>query len=210
MGGRPAAQRNGRSVTTRLLRRLSSILLALAVAPNLIAAQVESAGLGAPGGAPAPGLRHEPIFGVGPHTTWRGGWGIEVEVQESGGEMVLPVEVLYGVTDRVTATLVLPFADAPNGLSLGEVGVRAKWRFATRYAPGLMDALALVGGLTLPRSAVTDVPLGGPNAMLGLAAGRESRRWYYFAGIRGLLRFGKDGFDPGEVLLTNLAWGIRP
>jgi len=153
---------------------------------------------------------HEPIFGVGPHTTWRGGWGLEVEIVETGGDRMLPVELMYGVTEELTTTLVLPFGGGPAGASLGEVGLRAKWRFATRFTRGQMDALALVGGLTFPRSSVSTVPVGGPNVTLGLAAGRESRRWYYFAGVRGVMRLEGDGLNRGESVLGNLAWGIRP
>jgi hypothetical protein len=155
-------------------------------------------------------LRHEPIFGVGPHTTWRGGWGLEIEAESVGGETMLPVELLYGVTEELTVTAVLPFATPSAGGSLGDVGVRAKWRFATSFARGRMDALALVGGVTVPRSTAGGSPRGGPVAMLGLATGRESRRWYYFAGVRGMARLPEEGFDPGDRLALNVAWGIRP
>ncbi|MFV2007601.1 MAG: hypothetical protein ACC667_09135, partial [Longimicrobiales bacterium] len=155
-------------------------------------------------------LRHEPIFGVGPHTTWRGGWGVEIEAKRQGSETVLPVEVMYGVTEKLTVTAALPWeASSPNS-GLGEVGLRAKWRFATRFAPGLSDAVSLVGGITIPRSQAGGAFKGGPGIMLGLAAGRESRRWYYFAGARGTLRVRRDGFDPGDRLALNLAWGVRP
>jgi hypothetical protein len=201
-----------RPLVTRRLGSMIVCVLGLVLGgavPRLTVAQQVMSPNGAPGGA-AIGLRHEPIFGVGPHTTWRGGWGVEVQVEQFDGETMLPVEVLYGVTEEITATLVLPFATPPAGVRLGEVGVRAKWRFATRFTRGRMDALALVGGMTLPRTAVDGVPVGGPIAMLGLASGRESRRWYYFGGVRGALRLADDGFDPGDMILANVAWGIRP
>ncbi|MCH7533577.1 MAG: hypothetical protein IIB36_17715 [Gemmatimonadetes bacterium] len=155
-------------------------------------------------------LRHEPIFGVGPHTTWRGGWGVEVEIESVGEETMLPVEVLYGVTEELTVTAVLPFATPAAGGDLGEVGLRAKWRFATRFSPGQMDALAILGGVAFPRSTADGAPKGGAITMLGLAMGRESRRWYYFAGVRGIARLSDEGFDPGDRLAVNIAWGIRP
>lgn len=156
-----------------------------------------------------PVLRHEPIFGVGPHTMYRGGFGIELELESEGGELTVPVELLYGVTEVLSVTGVLPFRNPTENGSLGDIGVRGKWRFATRFAPGRMDALAIVGGVTFPRS-VDGAPRGGPVIMAGLAAGREDRRWYYFAGARGFLRTDNDGFDPGERLALNLAWGVRP
>jgi hypothetical protein len=165
-------------------------------------------GTAPPGQAPV--YRHEPIFGVGPRTIWQNGWGIEVELESQGDELVLPVEVMYGVTEELTVTAVLPWAEPADGGRLGDVGMRAKWRFATRFARGLSDAVALLGGVTFPRTAVDAAPKGGPIAMLGMAAGRESRRWYYFAGARGMLRLADDGLDPGDRLALNLAWGIRP
>jgi hypothetical protein len=166
-------------------------------------------GVGDRSGA-APVFRHEPVFGVGPHTTWRGGWGVEVEMESVGGEVMLPVELLYGVTEELTVTAVLPFATPAAGGNLGEVGLRAKWRFATRFSQGQMDAVALLGGVAFPRRTANGAPRGGPVTMLGLATGRESRRWYYFAGIRGIARFSDQGLDPGDRLAVNVAWGIRP
>ena len=155
-------------------------------------------------------LRHEPVFGVGPHTTWRGGWGVEIEVERHGSETVVPVEVMYGVTEKLTVTATLPWEASSADGGLGEVGLRAKWRFATRFAPGLSDAVALIGGVTIPRNRAGGARKGGPGIMAGLAAGRESRRWYYFAGARGTLRVSRDGYDPGDHLALNMAWGIRP
>ena len=70
--------------------------------------------------------------------------------------------------------------------------------------------MALIGGFTVPRDAAGGALKGAPGIMAGLAAGRESRRWYYFAGARGTLRIKRDGYDPGNRLALNLAWGVRP
>ncbi|MFQ5536872.1 MAG: hypothetical protein ACE5GJ_05405 [Gemmatimonadota bacterium] len=161
-------------------------------------------------GGPSGILRHEPIFGVGPHTTWQGGWGLETEVETAGDEDVLAVELLYGITEELTVTAVLPFNSPVDGGSLGSVGLRAKWRFATNFGRGRSDAVALLGGVTFPRTSVADLSRGGPEVMLGMAAGRESRRWYYFAGLRGIARLSRSGTDPGDRVAANLAWGVRP
>jgi hypothetical protein len=135
---------------------------------------------------------------------------MEVQVESEGDETMLPVEVLYGVTEELTVTAVLPFATPAEGGDLGDVGLRAKWRFATRFSPGQADALAVLGGVVFPRNSVEGARKGGPVTMLGLATGRESRRWYYFAGVRGLARLSDGGFDPGDRVALNIAWGIRP
>ncbi len=188
------------------------LLLMLVVGAGVTGLSAQGPGTGStvfPGSAGIQ-LRHEPIFGVGPHTTWRGGWGVEIEVDRQGGETVVPVEVMYGVTEKLTVTATLPWEASSAEGGLGEIGFRAKWRFATRFAPGLSDAVALIGGFTIPRDPAGGALKGGPGIMAGLAAGRESRRWYYFAGARGTLRVRRDGYDPGDRLALNLAWGVRP
>ncbi len=122
----------------------------------------------------------------------------------------MAVAVRIGVKEELTVAAVLPLARPAAGGNLGSVGLRAKWRFATRFAPGRSDALALLGGLTLPRTTAAAAPRAGPVLMAGLAAGRESRRWYYFAGVRLLARTARAGRDPGDRAILNVAWGVRP
>ena len=104
------------------MNRISTLLLACIFAPQILAAQVQSPSVRFPAlvsGQQSPVLNHEPVFGVGPHTIWRGGWGMELELESEGGELVVPVELLYGVTEELTVTAVLPFrAPLQNG-SLG-------------------------------------------------------------------------------------------
>ena len=194
------------------MTRLGALLIAFVSVPQVLAAQVWSSRPGVPPPPirpPGPVLNHEPVFGVGPHTTWRGGWGLELELESEGGELVVPVELLYGVTEELTVTAVLPFRDPLGNGSLGSVGFRAKWRLATSFSEGRMDALAVIGGVTVPRS-VGGISTGGPVVLTGVAAGRESRRWYYFAGARAAFQLPDEGLNPGDLVLLNLAWGIRP
>ena len=196
------------------MNRISALLLAFIFTPQPLAAQVRSPSVRFPaleggGGTQSAVLNHEPVFGVGPHTTWRGGWGMELELESEGGELVVPVELLYGVTEEITVTAVLPFREPLKNGSLGSIGFRVKWRFATIFSPGRADALAVVGGVTVPRSSA-GTPVGGPVITTGLAAGRESRRWYYFAGARAAIQLANEDRDPGDRVLLNLAWGIRP
>lgn len=153
---------------------------------------------------------HEPVFGIGPHTTWRGGYGLELGVESEGDERILDVELLYGLTETVTLTVVFPFATPLSDGSLGAVGLRAKWRLWSRFAPGRMDAVALVGGVTVPRGVVEQIEQGGPRLLAGVTLGRESRRWYAFAGLRGTVATESGGVDPGDVVAADVAWGIRP
>lgn len=131
---------------------------------------------------------HEPIFGLGPGTIFKGGVGIEFEyekVKEEG----LATEVLYGVTEDLSFT-----ARSVNGnRDMREAGFRLKYRVWKRYDVGQIDALSLIGGTIFDMEEDRLYPLGG------LAIGRESRRWYFFADMRASRKFFIDG-----------AVGIRP
>jgi len=60
---------------------------------------------------------HEPIFGLGPHTIFKGGIGVEAEIEgerSSGAgevetEYVLQSEIIYGITTDLSATLAVPY-----------------------------------------------------------------------------------------------------
>lgn len=130
-------------------------------------------------------LAHEPIFGIGPGTIFKGGVGIELE---SNGENI-QTEVLYGITEDLSFT-------AGGNLYPKKVSitfVRMKYRLWKRYAPGTLDAISLIGGVV--REGIRDISY----ILTGIAAGRESRRWYFFGDI-----------IKAKYLMIDFALGIRP
>jgi len=131
---------------------------------------------------------HEPIFGLGPGTIFKGGIGIEIEYEREGNAEGLASELLYGITEDLSVTL-RAFTGFRGPKSYA---ARLKWRLWKRYAPGTVDAAALIGGALIS-------PEGKTFPLVAAATGHESRRWYFFADVRYADRFYIDG-----------AVGIRP
>ena len=181
-------------------------------------------------GVPSLGA-HEPIFGLGPHVIFQGGVGVEVEFERSGfhspeGEATewgFHTEILYGVTEDFSLTLAVPALvgsrDAFAGESfrstgVGDISLRGKYRFWRRDRPGTQDSAAVLAGVKLPTARTSRTPplgSGSVDYLFGLAAARESRRYYAFADVR--LRVnttGAGGRRRGRELAMDLAVGLRP
>jgi len=132
---------------------------------------------------------HEPIFGLGPGTIFKGGVGIETEYVKEKNVEGIATELLYGLTEDVSITFrTLQSFDAFKGMA-----VRVKLRTWKDYGPGRVDAFSLIGGLS--KDAVSQTTY----IIAGAAIGRESRRWYFFADVRTANKLYIDG-----------AVGIRP
>lgn len=180
---------------------------------------------------PPVGLAHEPIFGLGPHTIFRGGVGIEMELEherETGLEEVerataLHTELLYGLTDNLALTLAVPAflgrhqerqQTVVSASGLGDVALRVKYRFWRRDLLGTQDSAAVVMGVKFPTGRDTALPRlgsGSTDFLFGLAAARESRRWYFFGDIR--YRYNTTGSErqrAGDGFFVDIAVGIRP
>jgi hypothetical protein len=164
-----------------------------------------------------PSYAHEPLFGVGPHTVYQHGLGLESEIEFADESISLHNEVLYGLTTNLAMTVVAPWIWQEQGdrasSGLGDISLRAKWRFLRRDSPGMQDALALIFGAKLPTGdEQRALPLGSGSTDLfgGIAAGRESRRWYYFGDLRYRVDSKANGLKRGNVFSYDAAWGIRP
>ena len=164
-----------------------------------------------------PVYAHEPLFGVGPHTIYKNGLGLETEIELEDGGISLHNEAIYGVTTDLAVTAVVPWVRQEDGDStssgLGDISLRAKWRFFRHDGPGTQDALALVFGAKLPTGddqAVMPLGTGSTDFFGGVAAGRESRRWYYFGDVRYRVNTEANGVKRGNAFFYDAAWGIRP
>ncbi len=132
---------------------------------------------------------HEPIFGLGPGTIFKGGIGIETEYERGDGEEGIATEVLYGITEDLSVT----FRSFTTATEISSVALRLKYRLWKRYMPGRIDAFSLIGGV------LRDVEGRETRGLFGVAVGMESRRWYFFADAR----------TAGRIFLDG-AVGIRP
>lgn len=136
---------------------------------------------------------HEPIFGIGPHTIYKGGIGIEVERESKAGHEEYETEIIYGLTPDLSLTFVAPFEQN----SVDSFGLRIKYRFYRKDSLGTQDQIAYFLGKTFSR-----VTTGASwPTLYGLTGGRESLHLYYFGSIRYLTY--------PETFFTDIVLGYR-
>ncbi|MFQ5705723.1 MAG: hypothetical protein ACE5HT_17125, partial [Gemmatimonadales bacterium] len=149
-----------------------------------------------------PVLRHNPVFGLGPQTIWKGGIGVGLEGELTRAasavettERALHVELLYGVTQDLTLTLALPLVQRKTERSLipgagqvdrdatgiGDAVVRAKWRFFHKFSGPTQYHAAFIGGVKVPLARTSsDPPLGSGSTdfLAGATISRDGLRYY--------------------------------
>jgi len=170
----------------------------------------------------APAAAHEPVFGVGPETIYKGGVGIELGYgyDDLGGrrDQLLNTEILYGATKDLSLTLEVPtLLRRETGLGstsgLGDVLLRGKYRFWRRDRLGASERASVLLGVKFPTGAhhrSVRRGSGSFDALAGLSVAHESRRWYGFGTFRYVWRTEHDGFDRGDRVLFDVAAGFRP
>jgi len=156
---------------------------------------------------------HDPIFGLGPHVLYREGIEIapRVERAEAGGrrEDEAVFELTYGLTGDWAAGIEFAHVDEKHGDSgAGDPRLFTKYRFWRNDMPGAQESAAVA--FKLKPDSGADAGSGSTDAILGLAYGYESRRWYRWASLR-YRHNGKndDGLQRGGRWLIDLVGGIR-
>ncbi len=178
--------------------------------------------------------RHNPIFGLGPQTIWRGGvgLGLEAEATKSSSdadvkEQALHAEFQYGVTQDLTLTLAVPLTQrrSVRGLvpgvgqvnrdatGVGDAVVRAKWRFFHSFSGPTQYHAALIGGVKVPLADTgSNPPLGSGSTdfLLGGTVSRDGLRYYLWTS--GLAKVNGEAFGRkrGNEYRYDAAVGIRP
>ncbi len=171
-------------------------------------------------------LAHEPIFGLGPHTIFKGGFGLEMELEgekasgagEVENERVVTSEIIYGITANLSATLAIPYilerSSTNESSGTGDISVRTKYRFWRRDGIGVQDSAAVITGVKLPTGdddKTLRLGSGSTDYLFGLAVARESLKWYYFGDVRYRLNTeGGGGLRAGNAFFADLAIGVRP
>ncbi len=166
---------------------------------------------------------HEPIFGIGPHTVYKDGIGLELEYEreqeEHGTEQALHFEAAYGLTEDWAVVMTVPqeqkVEEIRTASGIGDATLKTKYRFYRKdYPEGRQDQLALMGAIKFPTGDYEAEPAlgsGSKDYLLGLTGGRESRTLYFFADLR--CRF--NGENPkkkkqGNAWLYGASLGFRP
>lgn len=166
---------------------------------------------------------HEPIFGIGPHTIYKDGIGLELEYEreqgEHGTEQALHYEVAYGLTADWVVVATVPQVQktesAQTASGLGDSTLKTKYRFYRKdYPEGRQDQLALMAAIKLPTGnyeAEPSLGSGSTDYLVGLTGGRESRTLYYFADLRYRMNGENDkNLKKGNAWLYGASFGFRP
>ncbi len=180
-----------------------------------------------------PVLRHSPLFGLGPQTIYKGGWGIEIEGEWERAEgaveteRALHADLHYGVTEDLTVSVSLPLVQKEEAAPLspgvgqvigeatgfGDVVVKGKYRFwQDLFLKGNHQA-TVFGGVKLPTGrTATDPPLGSGSVdfLMGAAISRETHWYYTWASVLGRVNTEAVERRKGNEIRYDLALGVRP
>lgn len=164
---------------------------------------------------------HDPIFSIGPHVLFKGGFEIapEVRVSKKGDEheTELGLEATYGITGDWAAGVDIPYNfksnDRNSGDGFGNFGVFTKYRFWRHDTLGAQETAAVLAKVFTDTGANRRpaVSTGTTDGILGLTYGYESRKWYRWASVRYRYNGKNDaGLRRGNKILVDLVGGIRP
>jgi len=160
---------------------------------------------------------HEPIFGVGPRTIWKHGFGYEMGLGQASfpGEnhWQLDYHLVYGISPdwAVTAETHQPLAANQQFFGTpGALGLMTKYRFYRQDVEGGVYHAAVLGGAELP-SGLENHDEGATGILGGLSAAYEGRRWLLF----GTGRYRRNLLDEhssasGWIMPYDVAVGFRP
>jgi len=173
---------------------------------------------------------HEPLFSIGPQTIYKGGIGLETEVEterkkgagKEEEEWRIVEEIAYGVTRNLTLTLQIPYrfrdAEGPTGNrasnGFGDISTRGKFRIYHWAEIGLQRHVSLVGGVKFPTGSTSgSVALGSGSTdfLVGGAASQDGRRYYAWTSL--VYRINTEGWQGrtnGNLLQASVAGGVRP
>ncbi len=193
------------------------LLMASVSLPQNAAAQgLHSTGLRT---APPSGdiAKHEPLFGPGPRTIWQGGYGIGMGIEREAAareqHWALDYHLSYGITERWGARVEIHQENLGTGSAFGSLGnlqVRSKYRFYLNNVPGGVYHAAALGRVSLPTGTAEHSP-DATDFAGGFSTAYEGRRWLLYGTARYRLNTqGATGVDRGNVLLYDVALGIRP
>ncbi len=174
---------------------------------------------------------------MGPQTLWKGGFGfgLETEVIRREGpasgseeeELALSAHIDYGLTEDVTLRFALPVVRnkteralvpgvgqvSRDATGVGDVLLRAKWRFFHRFDGPTQFHAALIGAVKLPlANRASEPPLGSGSTDFvgGASISRDGLRYYLWASA--LARVNGEAFNRkrGNQYRYDAAVGVRP
>ena len=160
-----------------------------------------------------PAVAHEPLFGLGPHSIGQYSWAVESQFEKGDDGWANSYELAYGIVPDITVTTAFPYLFSTGGsqAGIGDVSVRAKYRFIRRDVLNASNAFALHGGIKLPTASRNEGRgSGSRDGFVGLSFGHEGRENYAFADVRYRVNGRVEDLERGNVLNVDAAYGIRP
>ena len=169
---------------------------------------------------------HGPLFSPAPETIWKGGTevtlGLHTERATGAGEKEkefdLFLEGEYGITADWEIGIQIPYSwkeqSSTDANGFGDIVLDTKYQFWKRDLPGAQYKAAAFLKIKIPTGDDESQPRlgsGSTDVIAGLAAGYESRRWYWFAsGVYRANTEGEGGLEKGDRQFLNVVGGIRP
>ncbi len=169
-------------------------------------------------GFSAAALAHDPVFGLGPHVLFKGGYEVspEIHLSKAGSnrESELGVELTYGLTGDWAAGVELPYVHessaAGSDTGQGDVTLFTKYRFWRKDSPGLQQSMTIAFKLKTD-SGDNSIGAGTTDRIVGIAYGYEGRTWYRWAALRYRdNNTNQNGLQRGNKTLLDLVGGYRP
>lgn len=183
-----------------------------------------------------PTAKHEPVFGIGPQTIWQGGIGAGVDFhvsrrvsadgERTAEERELHAHVDYGVTEDLTLRISMPLVKnktettlhpgAPTSSSatgVGDLMVRAKYRFWHRFSGSTQYHASVIGRAELPSGNSTSEPQlspAGTDYLAGATISRDGLRYYLWASGIARMNGGAFGGSRTNEFRYDAAFGWRP
>jgi len=165
-----------------------------------------------------PALAHDPIFGIGPHVLFKGGFefhmGTGQEKADSARGTKAEGQILYGITGDWAAGIGIPYVrvEGPGGTEKGRgaTNLSTKYRFWRNDMRGAQESAAVLAKVIFDDTDIDGARPDGNDYLLGLTYGYEGRKWYRWASVR--RRFNSDaanGGQRGDIWFVDLAGGIR-
>lgn len=166
-------------------------------------------------------LAHDPVFGIGPHTLYKGGFEVHLGThkEQSGDERASEVELQlkYGITADWVAGVGIPYArnagPEESDLSRGATSLSTKYRFWRNDLPGAQAAAAALGKVILDDGESGhhgQARRDGNDYLVGLTYGYEGRKWYRWASARHRFNsYAVNGVERPDITLVDLVAGVR-
>ena len=163
-----------------------------------------------------PASAHDPVFGLGPHTLYKGGVELHAgghsEKSGNASEKEAELQFKYGLTSDWVIGVGVPYEFGDDeGSHRGSTSLSTKYRFWRQDRFAVQESMALMAKVIFDDAEDHgDVEQNGNDYLLGITYGYEGRKWYRWASVRQRINAETTpGLARPDVWLVDLVGGIR-